>query len=229
MSPGELSEILRGVRPVTYKAATKIAKALDLNLAEKEHLLSLVRQSREQEFVNQLSGGLKQKAQEALRLSEDIFEVVSEWYHFAILNLMGCKGFRWNHSYLSSRLGISPTQAKMAMRQLMKLGLVQKQGERFVSSNERILTGDQIPSQAIRQYHQQMLEKAKEALTLQSLEQRDISGVGFACRTKDLPAIKKEISKFQDQMMDKYGTTKGDDVYQLEVAFFCVSQGDPND
>ncbi len=224
MSPGALSEILRERRGLGLKAVPRIARSIGLNESEAKHLLSLAQQSKTQLLKGQIEGtGLKGKDQGAV--PEEVFSLVSEWYHFAILNLLDCEGFRWESNWISSRLGISKLQAKMAMELLLKLKLVERKGGRIQGCNSELVTSSEIPSRAIRNYHRQLLEKAIQALEDQSVEDREISGIGFAVDRAKIASMKKEIIEFQNRILTKYSTGKRTDVYFLEMALFKLTQG----
>jgi uncharacterized protein (TIGR02147 family) len=215
---------MRGRRPLTLKAAARVVKSLGLNRGEANRLYSFVENERRSEFASAPSPEPGRK-----NLDADTFHLIAEWHHFAILNLMNCEGFRWKAAYIAKRLGLSPAQADHSMKLLLRLGLVKKRGDRIECAHDFVLSPDGIPSAAVRAYHRRMLEKAAEAIELQSLEERDVTGLGFAVDPVHLGKIKKEISEFQDQLAAKYSKGKRREVYFLEMALFRLSQGDNNE
>lgn len=221
MSPGAVSEILRGQRQLGPKAVDKVAKAIGLNSAETKYLhkLALGEKVQFEEPENQ-------KQVDERILQEDVFALVSEWYHFAILNLIDVEGFKWESSWISSRLGISDLQAKLAMDLLLKLKIVTLSDDRVVADASHIASSSDIPSQAIRSYHRQILQKASEALETQGIEDREISGIGFAVNPKRIAQLKNDIVAFQDEILEKYSGGKKSEVYFLEMALFKLTQGD---
>ena len=218
LSPGALSEILKGKRKLTYKAAKKIALALNLNKNETEDFLKLI----------DIENGETppEKDIESTQLTKDIFEIVSNWYCFAILNLADTEGFRWNYAYIAKRLGIGHFQAKDAIERMIKVGLIKETKNGLKASEELVISPDGVPSRAIRQYHHSMLEKAQEALETQPIDKRDIRGASMAINPKYLDKIRKEVFEFQKQLVDKYGSEKGKktEVYHLETALFSLTQ-----
>lgn len=225
LSSGALSEILNQRRPLSLKAASKIAKSLGLNQKESKRLYELV------ETDKRKSLNLPETPQDQIdnadrkQLDVDTFHLISEWYHFAVLNLVDCLGFRWQAAHIAKRLGISLTQAQMAMRLLTRLGLVKKRNGRIICAKDYVLSPSGAPSAAIRNFHRQMLVKATEALEFQSVDDREVSGVGFALDPKLLPQLKHEISEFQDQLIAKYSIGKRQEVYFFETALFRLTQG----
>lgn len=215
VSPGAISEILSGKRPLTGKNAAKIAKNLGLNRVEEEALMNLPQRSKKQQV------SLANKHQ----LSLEYFKAIETWYHFAILNLFDSVPKPGTVKEIATRLGINYIEAKLALDRLEKLGLVVYFEGTWQASKERVETPADIPSMSIRKYHHQVLQKAMVALNEQSPEERDISGIGMAIDPANMKAIKKDISEFQDKMMEKYsGVGKASEVYQMELAFFKLTK-----
>jgi uncharacterized protein (TIGR02147 family) len=227
LSSGELSELLRGVRKLSLKSAIKISKALGLTSSETKHLLSLVEVEHGKKISVDISSSNKNVNE--TKLSIDQFDIISEWYHFAILNLAECKDFEWSYSYISKKLGIKPYEVKVAIDKMVNVGLITKFVHKngnisYKVSEDYVMSNEGIPSKAIRNYHRQILNKAIESLELQPVNEREISGIGMAIDMNDLKAIKKDISEFQDMLIEKYSKGKKERVYQLEVALFALSE-----
>lgn len=230
MSPGELSEIIRAKRALTLKVAQKIASALELSPAEFRQLLALA--------ASNVSNGsavptpLKVDWQHREMLNEDRFRLVSDWWCFAILSVSDLSGFEWDAAWIGSRLGLSAFEVRQAMERLERLGLVLRTSARTVRVvHDFVEHLTAVPSTAVRRYHRSLLEKAIAALDEQSVSERDITGVGMAIDPRDLPAMKSEISDFQDRLISKYGRGAGSGrrrrkataVYQLEMALYRLT------
>ncbi len=221
LSSGELSEVLRGIRKLSPKSALKIAKSLGLTSRETKHFLGLVHPD------EGLKGETKRLHQER-KLDVDQFDIVNEWYHFAILNLADCHDFRWSYEWIAKKLNIKVFEVKVAIDKMVRVGLIKKSVNKnrevtYEISNDYTMSSDGIPSQGIKNYHKQILLKAIDSLELQSVEERDISGIGMAINQDDLGSIKKDILEFQNMLVEKYSKGKKERVYQLEVALFALS------
>jgi len=221
LSPGEVSEVMRGVRKLSLRSVLRVAKALSLNEAETRHLGYLVQYERASGEDKEILPGPARRQE----LSTTMFNVVSDWYCFAILNLADTEGFRWNPKWIAKRLGISATEVSAALDRLEQVGLVDRKKGKYEICKDYVLSPDGIPSEAIRNFHRQILQKASRALDLQKITERDISGVGFAVDPKSLPAMKREISAFLDGIVAKYGRGRNlREVYQCEVALFRLTE-----
>lgn len=224
LSPGELSEILRDKRKLGLKGALKISRAMGLNPAETKHLLFLAEVEKSKEWNIETRLTTEPAPMKTGAVDNDVFHLVSEWFYFAVLNLVDTADFRWNSIWIAKRLGITRTQAKVAMERLLRMELVKKHNGRVVCNNDAVLSTTGVPSEAIRQYHKQILQKALAAIDFQPVQERDISGVGFACDPRDIESIRREILDFEQNLAAKYRRGKLTEVYHIEVALFRLTE-----
>lgn len=225
LSAGELSEILKGKRNLSLKKALIIADGLGLSSFEIENFVELLATEMTPENKRRKSSSKKQK----LSLEADLFNIISEWYCFAILNLSECEGFQWDSAWIAKKLGITSFQAKHAIERMIRVGLITKTKNGLVASDDFVFSPDGVPSHAIKNYHQQVLKMAENALLTQKIEEREISGLGIAMDPKHIPSIKKDIAKFRNELVEKYSKGTKTTVYQLEFALFQLTQGETND
>jgi uncharacterized protein (TIGR02147 family) len=153
-------------------------------------------------------------------LELESFAVMSDWYHFAILELSTCKGFRSNTSYISEKLEIAPAVAERAVDRLLKLGLLRKEKGRWFKTNKFLATPTDRPNLALQNFHAQMLEKARRALTDVPVQERDITGVTLSVSAERMPIAKKEIRRFLMRMSKILDSDVAEQVVQLNVQFF---------
>lgn len=225
VNPAELSQVLRGSRKLSLNSAVKISRALGFSAAESRHFLMLLQKEKGKELGLTLDFLQDEALETRDKLPLVDFEQISDWYHFAILNLLDTKNFEWSANVISQRLGISQTEAKLAMRKLESTGLVSiEKTSRRLQARAHWEVGAQIPSMAIRKYHRQVLEKAAEALDNVPTDEREFQGIGMVVRTSDLARIKKDIDRFTDEMSAKYHRPREESVYQLEIALFPLTK-----
>ncbi len=78
-----------------------------------------------------------------------------------------------------------------------------------------------MPSEGLKKHHEQILEKAKDSIYLQSLEQRDLSAITVAVHRSDLPMAKEMIKKFRRDLTAKLEAREDRDaVYCLAIQLF---------
>jgi uncharacterized protein (TIGR02147 family) len=228
LSPGELSEVMRGKRALSVRSALRIAASLGFTPVETQRLLQLCQVDKAKaltgtEALFQSSNDVAGNSRE---LSLDLFRVVSDWFCFAILSLADTDGFHFDALWISKRLGISPAEARVGLERLERIGLIERDSKgRLIVARDYVLSPSGIPSEAIRNYHRQVLERAIQALETQTVSEREISGVGLAIDPRDLPELQKEINQFHDKIVNEYGRrgSRAKEVYQLESALFRLT------
>ena len=52
---------------------------------------------------------------------------MSEWYHGAILEMMGIQGFREDCQWIGRKLGVRAKEVRDAMKRLERLGLIRRE------------------------------------------------------------------------------------------------------
>jgi len=207
--PSHLSEILSGKRSVTLKALHKIGAAL---LLSTEEVSSFQRIEKNQVISNYEN-------------IKDEFDLISEWYYFAIISLSEIKDFQSNTDWIADRLGINKTTAKYAVSKLLEKGLLfeTKKGEWF-SANKSITTTVDIPSMAIKKFHNTSLEQAKDSLFNCPVEERDFSSMTISINSKNLEKAKKRTQEFRRELSEILKKGSKDRVYKFNFQLFPISK-----
>lgn len=158
-------------------------------------------------------------------LKEDEFLVISDWHHFALLELAKTKGFRLEPSYIGSRLGIPVLEASRAVERLKRLGFLQIQGEKFQLQKPNNTWLDyEKTSSARKNLQRKLLAQSTEAIESLGFDRREHSSLVFAVDPKILPILKKKMTEFR-RSIDKYSEEVGGatEVYSLCVSLFPLS------
>jgi uncharacterized protein (TIGR02147 family) len=170
-------------------------------------------------------------------MSEDEFKMVAEWYHFAILELAKTKNFRLNAVWISSRLGITELEARVALRRIKNLGILSCD-EKNANVFEEFTTTDDSPSQAIKLNHLQNINKSLVALEEDDFSLREFNNFVIAIDSRKISQIKllirsgleKIVNEIQSLCLDELdlennrGINNIDEVYQLNMQFFKLSK-----
>ena len=61
-------------------------------------------------------------------------------------------------------LEIQPIEAELSLERLSRLGLITKTQSKWVVNQDSILTTDNVPSEALKKFHQQVLAKASSSI-----------------------------------------------------------------
>jgi hypothetical protein len=76
----------------------------------------------------------------------------------------------------------------------------------------------------VKRFHEQMLDNARLAVREIGLERREIIAATFSVGVSDLAEAKQVLRKFRSEFCRRFERDKGDSVYQLEVAFFPLTE-----
>lgn len=213
-----LSQLLLGKRPLTLKAALKIADRFDISPRERQEFLQSVIE--EKTSVLQLS----QKEQRYQELENETFTAISDWYHYGILSLGEIKPNYCDPVWVSDQLGISRREAKDALERLFKLGLLKKVGRGFKQCTGPLDIQSPNRSLALRKYHRQNLQMAENALDNEPMDFRDFNSITMAIDVSKIPEAKKAIKRFRDEIADILESGNPSRVYTLAIQLFPISK-----
>ena len=232
VAPSRLSEIFQGKQGLSGEAARKIGQRLELNetdlayfsdLAEAEHARSAVKRKTAQLRLQQSA-----LASEYHVLTTDAFRAIADWYHIAILQLFHLRSFQQDPEWIAAALKISPDEASAALDRLLRLEMLnQTKNGKLVPAREFVATTDGVPSQAIKKFHQQVLECALRSVQEQSVDQRGLSANIFALEKSHLPRAKEVLKRFRRRFVKEFSKPqKKDSVYCLSMQLFEMTNNE---
>lgn len=227
-----LTEILQGKYGLSKERLATVAKKLNLTNDQTEHFSDLI-------LIDHSRNG-SEKAEASLRVSSrlknsvqtvtlDGFRAISDWYHMAILELIALAQFQNDTLWMSKRLGLPELTISEAINRLERLDLIIKVGDTLQLTDDFSAIGNETPSEVIRKFHRQILEKAITALDIQSTDQRENSSTVFAINKEDLPKAKKKLVQFRREFSTLLSKTpEKNDVYCLSMQFFSLINQEHN-
>lgn len=220
--------MLRGRYGLSRESAEKIGKKLGFSSTEVARFCDLVESEHARARKNREQARARVEAHipESQRLTLDLFQVISDWYHYAILELTSVQGFQNSPKWIAQRLGINEHIVAAAIERLMRLELIEETAKGSLKPTEAFTASpSDIPSDAIKKFHRQILEKALLALDFQGLEERDFTSIILAIDPKDMKDAKNEIKKFRRSFDARFGKTKRKtSVYCLGIHFFRLDE-----
>ena len=203
LAPSRLSEVLNARTGLSREKAEEIATHLGMNSDEKEFFCTLVesehaRSEIDRELAKTKLAKFHSKSYSSLEV--DHFKVVSDWYHFAILQLTQVKDFQSDQRWIASALGISEIEVKLAIERLVRLEYLAIKRKKYILTENYAHVSSATPSGSLRKFHRQILQKAIDAIDLQSIDQRDLGAMIMSVNAKDIPAIKEKIRDFRKEL-----------------------------
>ncbi|MFL5815909.1 MAG: TIGR02147 family protein [Bdellovibrionia bacterium] len=208
-----LSRILKERRPLTLKMIQKLVSKLKM---EPETVQQFLTQSRER----------KRKLPHFEPLELDKYQVIHDWYHTAIFELVTVKGFQPTPEWISERLNISQPIAASAIDRLFRVGLLtqDKNGKWIQTSANITTTQNDFTTQALRARQKQVLELGIRAVDEISYEMRVQGATTIAMNSKRLPEVRKRVHQFRKQLCSILQKDKERDVvYELVTSFYPMT------
>jgi uncharacterized protein (TIGR02147 family) len=234
-SPSTLIMILNGQRHPGPRLVENLCRHFKLGKEDAAYFRDLVRLAKARSDVQLSLGLLKQLEQRhpgrGFRLlDQDSFLAISNWYCYAIRELVGLKGFREDAAWISRQLQfpVSAERVEDAIATLLRLGLLARNSRgRLIATSQHLDTKSDQGDAGLRRYHEQILAQAAQSLSTLPSREREVSGGCFAIRERDLPRAKELIRSFQIELCNELESRDGDRVYQIEVAFYPLTKPSP--
>ena len=223
MDVSTLAKILKGQRPIRKQAIRRYAAKLGLNPIQVHHFEVASPRSNAKNKSNQ-----DETPANYQQLSLDAFQVISDWYHYAILELMRLPDFNGDVSWIAKTLKISPAEVGIAIERLTRLEMIEIQDGiwKDLSGGYSTTLGNNFTAAAFKNLQRQVLEKAMDALEEVPFEKRSQTSMTMAIDTDKIPEAKKLIVEFQrklNKLLNAGDPKKLKEVYNLNVSLYPVS------
>jgi uncharacterized protein (TIGR02147 family) len=239
-NPSLLFQVLRRERRLKMELAMKLAANLNLQGKALRYFELIVLNGTSQSeterrvFEANLAKLRPRKFRKINPISLDVFTAASEWYHWAIMALLDMPDFTIEPGWLQSRLGqdLDKRTLRAAVERLMRLGLLVRAEDgkykRMDGNNDAVWMFSQVPSDAIRTYHTQMIDKSRDSVQQQSVDERYLRATTVAFSQDNLAKAVEIIEDAHKELMalaQECGRT--DDLYQMNTQFFRLTQKSP--
>lgn len=215
LSPSFLSKILNGQRRITDQVFQKITTQLNL----------------EPQLIASFQGASTDTSETDLSLKNlqlEYFKIISDWYHYALIELTNLEGFKNSPDWIANKLGITVNQAKAAVDRLLQLELLEiKKGKLRPTSGGNTTTKNDFTDLAFKKMQDDLLNKALHSLWNEDIEKRDHTSICMAIHPADIPEVKKRLKKARRdicQYLERPQGTKPTQVYNLSLSFFALSK-----
>jgi uncharacterized protein (TIGR02147 family) len=233
VSPPRLSQVLSRKQGLSLEAARTLVQKLRISEAEREwfcdsvgalHSRSRSARNRHQERFSKYTSLAKTYTE----LQLEFFKVISDWYHFAILELTHLTEFESDPQWIASRLGITLEESVGAIERMKSMDFLIEENGRLVDRLGASETEKDIPSLALKKYNSQLLKKAMEAMYEQDVSEREYSSTILSIRKDRLPEFKQKIRKFVREFDQEntinHSANEKDAVYCLGIQFFGLTR-----
>lgn len=212
MDASSVSQILSGKRQVSIKVIDKICESLGAPPIQKKAFLQNLNRKRPLLKKNKIPYEL---------MEQDTFACISDWYHFAILEMIHLKVFQNSASWISKRLGITSTEVKIALDRLKRLKLIEEKKGTLVRTKIFLTNfSPGMTSAAHKNLQRQLIQKAIDAIDTCPQEAKDITSMTMSIDVTKMPEARKIITEFRRKMSHFLEDGNRNSVYQLTVQLY---------
>jgi len=231
-SHAHLKLAMDGKRNITKETATKLIVGLGLQGRRAEYFENLI-------FFNQAKNDREKQLfydklihisphSKLRKLDDSQFRIFREWYHSVIREMVTLKDFNMAPEWISRRMTerVSPARILDSLKLLQDIGLISRTANGFKQNDAMLTTDDEVSDMLVKQYHQQMILLAQQALLSVPADQRDISALTFSIRKKDFAVLKKQLQLMRKELLNfSAGAGEGEEIVQVNIQLFPLTQG----
>ncbi len=231
LSPTQLSKALLGKVILSEEIIAKISAILKWpdDIFKKPAMKPKISKTAKTATQSKKITVLKKESQITMvaDIENESFKIMSDWYHYAILELIQLKDFNPDIKYVSERLNIDLATAQNAVHRLIDLKLLEisKNGTWHNTSRYHSMLKSFDTDSASRQFQLQILEKAYEAQKTSPSHSRAQTAMTFAISKTKLDEAKTKIIEFQKQLISSLTEENAspDEVFHLTFSLFSLS------
>lgn len=232
-STSSITKVIHGEREPGQQITEKLVRYFNFTDKQARYFRDLVRMEKIKDdprlLVLLLEKMQRDSGLASFRLLDDKnFIVISNWYCLAIRELARIQGFKEDPTWISKRFHfeITAREVTQALKALLSAGLLsRKKNGRLVIQDGRLDTANDIASEAVKRYHEQMLTHARVAIRSIPVREREITAVSLPMNAAKMDSAKELIRdfklKFESLMED---VESGDQVYQLQIQLFPLTR-----
>jgi uncharacterized protein (TIGR02147 family) len=207
------SKILSGKRKMGHKLASRLMCQFEMSTSQYERFIA-----------NDIDDS---KSQNYEQLAIDSFAIISDWHHYAILELLRVDNYISDLEWIANSLGMTKIECRDAVERLVRVELVEKWEDGTlvdVSGGKSTNISNDMKHGALRKMQKQLLLKSIECIDKIDYEKRNNTSITMAIDTEKLPEAIDEITKFRRKMGKLLSRgSKRDQVYNLSVALCPLS------
>lgn len=231
LNASKLSEVLNRKQGLSAESARRICRKLSLSPSETEYFCKLVEasdaRSKRARLAAQAQIASLAEDQSLRQIQDDTFKIISDWYHYALLSLAETLSFKSDAAWIARRLGITKLEVEQAVSRLARLELLEIKGGKIRPTGVQLTTKSGMPSESIRKFNRQVIEKSLQAIAMQTIDEREIGTLTTSVHTDDLPVIKEMIRRHRRELnqfiMTRNKSRKPNEVYCLAAQFFRLT------
>ncbi len=213
VSHATLSQMIRGERPITARTIQRLGAALGLDAAAIDACCT----------AEPASASVPRH--DVAELARDAAEVVSDWYHFAILELTHVESFRPDVRWIARVLGITTDEVNAALSRLLRLGLLEMRSaaEWVDLSGDAVAHFEDFTRAAVEQLLERLRRLTADSIARGDRRHRSHGVTTLAIDSRKLPQAIAAIERFRGELADLLSGEPADCLAQLEVHLYPIT------
>jgi uncharacterized protein (TIGR02147 family) len=206
-SPSLLNEVIGGRRNLTPRTAEGFVLALGLDDDGAAFFSALVQLEQAETDEERNEAWERVASSRRFRTARPIegatVRYLSNWYYPAIRELAFCAGFVEDPEWIRRQLNppITASQAREALDALFDLGLLVRDGSTVRPADVSLVTPHEVAGLAVHNYHQQMLQRARDCIESAPPAERHLLGLTVAIPHALVGQLKRELDAFQERVL----------------------------
>lgn len=231
-SPNFLKLVMDGKRNISKRSLKKITWGLGLNKKETEYFSYLVfftqaRDRVEKNYYFGLIAGMR-ASKNITVVARDQFEYFSEWYHPIVREIVLGRSEPLDYALLSQCVHqkVSPVRIRKSVDLLKRLGLIRPNAAgAYAHSSPLLNTGNELDSFAVRRYHNEVLNIARQTLDDVEPENREVSHLTVRISPEGFQKIKQRLQELRGELLQTVSEDHAPDgVYHVNFQLYPVAE-----
>jgi len=229
--PSSITKIIQGQREPGEAITGKLIRYFQFNTRDAQYFQDLIRLRKMKNdprlTVMLLEKMGKDHPDASLKLLDDkAFQLISNWYCIAIREMVRLDAFVSDPAWISKTLQfkVTPTEAGKAIELLIQAGLLNRTDGKLSITQGRFQTSNDLSSEAIKRYHESMLDHAKEALRKFEPTEREFTASTVTMNSSRIGEAKELIREFKGRFAKLLEEDNGDVTTQIQIQFFPLTK-----
>ena len=123
------------------------------------------------------------------------------------------------------RFRVTPRQASQAVEKMLEVGLLTRDSaNRLQVAENNIHAGNAQASEAIKRYHEQMLDNGRQGVRAIPFDEREYSSLILPMRASRMVQARELVKEFKEKFSELLEEAGGDAVYALQIQLYPLTK-----
>jgi uncharacterized protein (TIGR02147 family) len=223
--------VLQGTKDLSQEGIGKFSKALKHTKDEAYFFKNLVLQnqakssSEKARFTQEILRSRSYRKIYPLKESQMLY--FSSWYYIVVREMVNLPNFKDDPEWIAKNTepSITPKEAKEALEQLLKLGLLERnKNGKIIQANPIVASPDEVMAPFMANLHREFMKRASESIDLVPRENRDLSFLTFRVSEQTAKKFKEKIQNFRRELAEEASLDPHPEaIFQLNLQLFPVT------